>query len=91
MRNKESFLIIRKVGRVCQADRREDGIIHHRQWLYPHQGKFRGHHPTGNQMRVTGIVIDRIVGGKVVEGWMEMDTHDQMHQLGLIPPPGMPG
>ena len=56
-----------------------------------HQGKFRGHHPTGNQMRVTGIVIDRIVGGKVVEGWMEMDTHDQMHQLGLIPPPGMPG
>ena len=35
MRNKESFLIIRKVGRDCQADRREDGIIHHRQWLYP--------------------------------------------------------
>src|SRR6266581_9404862 len=38
-----------------------------------HQGVFRGHSPTGKQMRVTGIVIDRIVGGKVVEGWMEMD------------------
>jgi len=56
-----------------------------------HHGSFRGHSPTGNQMRVTGIVIDRIVGGKVVEGWMEMDTYDQMQQLGVIPRPGMPG
>jgi len=56
-----------------------------------HHGRFQGHSPTGKQMRVTGIAIDRIVGGKVVEGWMEMDTHGQMHQLGLIPQPGMPG
>jgi steroid delta-isomerase-like uncharacterized protein len=56
-----------------------------------HHGKFQGHNPTGNQMRVTGIVIDRIVDGKVVEGWMEMDTHGQMHQLGVVPPPGTPG
>lgn len=32
-----------------------------------HHGRFRGYSPTGKQMRVTGIVIDRIVGGKVVE------------------------
>lgn len=56
-----------------------------------HHGSFRGHHPTGNTMRVTGIVIERIVDGKVVEGWIEMDTHGQMHQLGVISPPGMPG
>jgi len=55
-----------------------------------HHGRFRGHNPTGKQMRVTGIVIDRIVGGKVVEGWMEMDTHDQMQQLGVISRPGTP-
>jgi len=36
-------------------------------------------------MRMTGIAVDRIVDGKVVEGWMEMDTHHQMQQLGLIP------
>ena len=48
-----------------------------------HQGVFQGHSPTGNQMSITGIAIDRIKDGKVVEGWMEMDTHDQMQQLGL--------
>jgi steroid delta-isomerase-like uncharacterized protein len=52
-----------------------------------HQGVFRGHSPTGKQMSVTGIVIDRIVNGKVVEGWMEMDTFDQMQQLGVNPTP----
>ena len=55
-----------------------------------HQGVFQGHSPTGNQMRVTGIAIDRITDGKVVEGWMEMDTHDQMQQLGLTTQPGKP-
>jgi steroid delta-isomerase-like uncharacterized protein len=55
-----------------------------------HQGVFRGHSPTGNQMRVTGIVIDRIIDGRVVEGWMEMDTHNQMQQLGLTAQPSKP-
>ena len=50
-----------------------------------HQGMFRGHRPTGKQMAVTGIVIDRIVDGQAVEGWMEMDTLHQMQQLGLMP------
>ena len=50
-----------------------------------HQGMFRGHSPTGKQMSVTGIVIDRIVDGKAVEGWMEMDTLHQMQQLGVTP------
>ena len=52
-----------------------------------HQGMFRGHSPTGKQMAVTGIVIDRIVNGQAVEGWMEMDTLYQMQQLGVIPTP----
>jgi len=55
-----------------------------------HRGMFRGHSPTGNQMTITGIVIDRIIDGKVVEGWMEMDSHDQMQQLGLNAQPGKP-
>src|SRR5260221_14654596 len=50
-----------------------------------HQGMFRGHSPTGKQMTVTGIVIDRIVDGKAVEGWMELDTLHQMQQLGVMP------
>ena len=68
-----------------------DKVVTHWSVQGTHQGKFQGHSPTGNQMRVTGIVIDRIVDGKVVEGWMVMDTYDQMQQLGLIPRPGKPG
>jgi hypothetical protein len=34
MRKRESFLIIRRVGVDCQADRREDCIIHHREREY---------------------------------------------------------
>src|SRR6266851_1937312 len=45
-----------------------------------HQGTHMGILPTGNQMSVTGIVIYRIVGGKAVEGWMEMDMLGMMQQ-----------
>jgi len=33
-----------------------------------HQGDFQGIPPTGKQMTVTGITIERIVDGKAVEG-----------------------
>ncbi len=55
-----------------------------------HQGMFWGHSPTGKQMSVTGIIIERIVNGKAVEGWMEMDTMNQMQQLGVMPQLGAP-
>jgi predicted ester cyclase len=55
-----------------------------------HGGMFRGHGPTGKRMTVTGITIERFVNGKSVEGWMEMDTLDQMQQLGVMPQPGQP-
>ena len=45
-----------------------DKVVTHWSVQGTHQGVFQGHSPTGNQMRVTGIVIDRIVDGKVVEG-----------------------
>jgi hypothetical protein len=35
------------------------------------------------------LQIDRIVGGKFVEGWSRYDTLGLMQQLGLIPTPGM--
>ncbi len=34
MSKRESFLILMSVGWDCQADRREGGIIHHREGLY---------------------------------------------------------
>jgi len=52
------------------------------------QGAFMGIPPTGKHVRMTGIDINRFVGGKSVEHWVEMDTRGMMQQLGVIPPPG---
>jgi len=53
-----------------------------------HQGEFMGIPPTGKPVTVTGIAIDRIVGGKFVEGWLNFDALGMLHQLGVIPAPG---
>jgi len=43
--------------------------------------------PTGNRMEITGISIERISEGKVVEGWDNYDAMGMMRQLGFIPSP----
>ncbi len=53
-----------------------------------HKGALMGIPPTGKQVTITGIDINRIVGGKSVEHWLEMDTMGMMQQLGVIPAPG---
>ena len=53
-----------------------------------HQGTHLGIPPTNKQITVTGIVIERIVDGKTVEGWMEMDMLGMLQQLGGLPAPG---
>ena len=57
-------------------------------WGGTHKGKYMGIAPTGKQVTLTGIVISRIVGGKNVEEWGEMDMLGMMQQLGAVPPPG---
>jgi predicted ester cyclase len=52
-----------------------------------HQGEFRGAAPTGKQVRYSGIAIDRIVEGKVVEMWHVADTLSLLQQIGAIPSP----
>ena len=49
-----------------------------------HKGEFMGIAPTGKKMKMTGISIIRIVGGKIVEEWTEMDQLGIMQQLGVI-------
>ena len=50
-----------------------------------HQGELMGVPPTGKQITVTAIVIDRIVGGRFVEHWAGRDDLGMYQQLGLIP------
>ena len=57
-------------------------------WRGTHKGEFMGVAPTGKQVTLTGISILRIVGGKIVEEWGEMDTLGMLQQLGAFPPQG---
>ena len=50
-----------------------------------HKGQFMGLAPTGNTFTITGITIDRIVDGQIVEEWQEWDTLGLMQQLGVVP------
>ena len=56
-----------------------------------HQGELMGIPPTGKQMTVSGITIDRVAGGKLVESWATWDFLGLMQQLGVIPAPGEGG
>jgi predicted ester cyclase len=42
--------------------------------------------PTGKQITVTGMVILRFAGGKIVEAWWISDALGVLQQLGVIPP-----
>lgn len=50
-----------------------------------HTGPFHGIPPTGAQGAITGIDIDRIANGKVVECWVNLDELGLLQQLGVIP------
>jgi len=53
-----------------------------------HQGELMGIPPTGKQIAVWGIAIDRLEGGKIVESWVVYDQYGMLQQLGVIPSPG---
>ena len=44
--------------------------------------------PTGNRMEVTGMVMDRVAGGKIAESRLVFDALGMMQQLGLVPEAG---
>jgi steroid delta-isomerase-like uncharacterized protein len=53
-----------------------------------HKGAFQGIPPTGKQVKVTGVGIYRIAGGKFIENWSFVDMLGLMQQLGIIPQMG---
>jgi steroid delta-isomerase-like uncharacterized protein len=50
-----------------------------------HQGEFMGVAPTGNQVTITGITINRVSGGKIAESWTNYDALGMMQQIGAVP------
>jgi steroid delta-isomerase-like uncharacterized protein len=53
-----------------------------------HKGDLMGIAPTGKQVTVTGISIQRIANGKIVEEWSNYDMLGMLQQLGVAPMPG---
>lgn len=53
-----------------------------------HTGDLMGTPATGKQVTVTGITVNRIAGGQIVEAWGVVDLMGMMQQLGVIPSPG---
>ena len=51
-------------------------------------GSFMGFPPTGKQIVLTGITLDRVVNGQIVERWSQADSLGMMQQLGAIPSQG---
>jgi len=62
-----------------------DKVVTHWSAQGTHLGEFNGIPATGKQFKVTGIDIDRIVDGKSVERWTNMDELGLLQQLGIVP------
>jgi predicted ester cyclase len=51
-----------------------------------HTGELMGIPPTGKRsLEMTGIVIYRIEGGKIIERWAQHDVVGLMRQMGMLP------
>ena len=57
-------------------------------FLGTHLGEFEGVNPTGKRVEFVGHSIDRVVEGKIVESWVEVDMLGVMRQLGAEPGQG---
>ena len=50
-----------------------------------HSGPFLGFAATGRKVEVTGTSIQRVVGGKIAEGWDNWDQLGLLVQIGAVP------
>ena len=64
-----------------------DKVASRFEWAGTHQHDFLGVPATGRQVRVWGIVIDRLEEGRIKDTRIIMDTLGLMTQLGVFPPP----
>lgn len=65
----------------------DDKVASRFEWTGTHRQEFMGVPATGRQVRVWGIVIDRLEEGRIKDTRIIMDTLGLMMQLGAIPSP----
>jgi steroid delta-isomerase-like uncharacterized protein len=59
-----------------------DKVVGHWSSTMTHTGSFLGLAPCGRQVKVHGITIMRIAGGKIVEAWDSWDQFGLLQQIG---------
>jgi len=47
-------------------------------------GEYLGHPPSGKRAVWTGVQIDRVAGGKIVESWVDWDKYRMFEALGIL-------
>jgi steroid delta-isomerase-like uncharacterized protein len=65
----------------------EDKVATRFTWRGTHTGDFQGFSPTGMQVEISAVSIERFKSGKIVERWFNQDDLGLMMQLGLFPSP----
>ncbi len=74
------------VDQIAEGDKVANRFV----FLGTHLGEFMGVAPTGKRVEFIGNSIDRVVEGKLVESWVELDLLGVLRQLGAISEPGQP-
>ena len=52
-----------------------------------HENEFMGIPPTGRTVKMSGVTITRVTGGRVAEAWTCWDVQSGLRQLGVMEPP----
>ncbi len=76
--------------RVTAEDQVAEGALVVTRWTATgtHRGELMGIAPTGKEITVTGVIIDRVAGDKVEAEWAYYDALGMLQQLGVALPPG---
>ena len=74
------------VQRVDKIMALGDTVVVRLTWEGTHLGEFMGTPPTGKKVSVETIGIDRVVDGKVVEGWGQLDMLGLLTTIGAMVP-----
>jgi steroid delta-isomerase-like uncharacterized protein len=67
-----------------------DKVASRFEWTGTHTGDFLGIPATGRSVRVWGVVIDRLVDGRIKDTRILMDSVGMLGQLGVLPSPPTP-
>ena len=68
-------------GVIAEGDR----VAYRWSFRGTHRGELMGIAPTGKQVTITGITVDRISGGRIEEEWNNFDQLGVLRQLGVVP------